>query len=116
MDEGQVGGFESLSLTNSTMPLHNHANTVTGLTVAGTMKAFSTAGNTDAANAGYMASLADLYVAPASADLKMAAQTVTGNMQSGLTVAGGGQPFSNRSPYLGINFIICVEGIFPSRN
>lgn len=27
--------------------------------------------------------------------------------------AGGGQPVNNIQPYLGINFIICVEGIFP---
>ncbi|CRI59232.1 phage tail protein [Pseudomonas sp. CCOS 191] len=30
--------------------------------------------------------------------------------------APGNQPFSNQSPYLGINFIIATEGIFPSRN
>lgn len=28
----------------------------------------------------------------------------------------GGQPFSNTNPFLGINFIICTEGIYPSRN
>ena len=29
---------------------------------------------------------------------------------------GGNQPFTNRSPYLGMNYIICLQGIFPSRN
>jgi microcystin-dependent protein len=29
---------------------------------------------------------------------------------------GGPQPFAIRTPYLGINFIIALEGIFPSRN
>jgi microcystin-dependent protein len=33
-----------------------------------------------------------------------------------ITVAGGGQPQDNMSPYTGLNFIICVYGIFPSRN
>ena len=30
--------------------------------------------------------------------------------------AGGSQPFSIMQPYLGINYIIALEGIFPSRN
>jgi microcystin-dependent protein len=29
---------------------------------------------------------------------------------------GGNQPHENRMPYLGIHFIIALEGIFPSRN
>ncbi len=40
----------------------------------------------------------------------------------GLTIAGtigmngGNQPFASRNPYNGINSIICLEGIYPSRN
>ena len=37
-------------------------------------------------------------------------------MASGsIGIAGGSQPFSVRNPYLAINFIIALEGIFPSR-
>lgn len=35
---------------------------------------------------------------------------------SKLTLQGSNQPFTNQSPYLGINFIIALEGVFPSRN
>jgi len=31
-------------------------------------------------------------------------------------LAGGNQPHPNMQPYLGMNFIICLFGIFPSRN
>ena len=31
-------------------------------------------------------------------------------------MTGGSAPFSNVDPLLGLNFIICIEGIFPSRN
>ncbi|HEX8735393.1 MAG TPA: tail fiber protein [Pyrinomonadaceae bacterium] len=31
-------------------------------------------------------------------------------------IAGGSQPHENIQPYLCVNFIICLEGIFPSRN
>jgi len=30
--------------------------------------------------------------------------------------AGGGQPHPNESPYLVINFVIALQGVFPSRN
>jgi microcystin-dependent protein len=29
---------------------------------------------------------------------------------------GGSQPFSQLQPFLGLNYIIALEGIFPSRN
>jgi microcystin-dependent protein len=29
---------------------------------------------------------------------------------------GGSQPHENRQPYLAINFIIALQGVFPSRN
>lgn len=31
-------------------------------------------------------------------------------------IAGGSQPHNNMQPYLGMNFIIAIEGIYPSRN
>ncbi len=33
-----------------------------------------------------------------------------------LAPTGGNQPHNNRSPYLGVSFIIALQGIFPSRN
>lgn len=33
-----------------------------------------------------------------------------------LNQAGGSQPHNNMQPYLGLNYIICLYGIFPSRN
>jgi microcystin-dependent protein len=40
------------------------------------------------------------------------------NVAGTVTVAntGGSQPVSIMQPYLGMNFVICLEGIFPSRN
>ena len=41
-----------------------------------------------------------------------------GNTMNAQTIgqAGGNQPHNNMQPYLVINFIIALEGIFPSRN
>ena len=46
-----------------------------------------------------------------SAALKYAAPVDTDQEQT-----GGNQPFSTRNPYTGLNYIIALEGIFPSRN
>jgi microcystin-dependent protein len=32
------------------------------------------------------------------------------------TAVAGAQPHENRQPYLGLNYIICVQGIFPPRS
>jgi microcystin-dependent protein len=37
------------------------------------------------------------------------------NPQS-IVPAGGSQPHNNMQPYLGVNYIICLQGIFPSRS
>ena len=34
----------------------------------------------------------------------------------GVAPSGGSQPHENMSPYLVLNFIIALQGIFPSRN
>lgn len=116
IDEGETGGNETTTLVISQMPAHNHAVTVNSITATGTLKAFTTPGVTDQSNGSYLASAAELYIAPASADAFMAPQTVNGTVSVALSATGSNQAFNNRSPFLGINFIICVDGIFPSRN
>ncbi|MFT0868269.1 phage tail protein [Pseudomonas sp. CAM1A] len=56
----------------------------------------------------------DIYASTAS-DTTLKPFNLTIPATTGVTAAGN-QPFSIQSPYLGINFIIAVEGIFPSRN
>lgn len=33
-----------------------------------------------------------------------------------ISPTGGSQPHNNMQPYLGVNYIICLDGVFPSRN
>src|SRR4051812_7096014 len=39
----------------------------------------------------------------------------TAMAQSSIQVAGGSQPHNNMQPYLGLTFIIAMQGIFPTR-
>jgi len=108
---GQSGGFESVVLTPSQLPMHNHA--ATGITVKlpiGTANADASAANNYIANS--TVSMGDFFGDTPSPTLTLGAAVVSGNT----TVAGANQPISLLHPYLTINYSIATDGIFPSRN
>jgi microcystin-dependent protein len=108
---GQVGGTELVTLTQNQMPVHNHVVTVR-------INAGSDAGITDNANNTVFVhetrsggdAPTNYTTDPIVTQLKPEATTVT------VANAGGSQPHENRQPYLGLNYIICVHGIYPSRS
>jgi microcystin-dependent protein len=103
---GQVGGTETTSMTINSMPTHNHI--VTGTL---TIPVHKGAGNTGAPANNILAGLTNAYTTAApDNNLKPESATVT------LANTGNGLPFDIIQPYLVTNYIICTEGIFPSRN
>ena len=99
IDLGEVSGATSASLTIQNLPAHNHV-----LNCTGSANGFSPIG---AFNAEESNQQTQVYGTGAVAGA-MNAQAI------GAT--GGSQPISIMQPYLGMNYIICVQGIFPSRN
>ena len=97
---GQTGGEVNHTLTLSELPSHSHALR-----------------GTSSANTGNPAAVpgSELLAATASAKVYRSATNLVA-MANGLSVGGGGQPHVNKQPYLGLTFIIALEGIFPSRN
>jgi microcystin-dependent protein len=96
--EGQTGGAESVTLSTNQLPSHSH--TATNPASLGET-------SIDYPSSGHVPARGNAY------------DTAPGNSQlAGPTIAaaGGGQPHENRSPYLVVNFIIALEGVFPSRN
>jgi microcystin-dependent protein len=100
---GQVGGSEGANLTVSNLPAHNHAancNNTPGPNVDPTGNYWAEAnpgGRDPAATPSYAAS-------------------ATGQMASGaIGMTGSNLPFPILQPYLTINYIIALQGIFPSR-
>jgi microcystin-dependent protein len=104
---GQVSGLENASLTTNSLPAHNHTCVVT-------VKSANDGRPSSDAPAGQVldnGSGKALY-SGATPDTAMAAGMATAQ----LAPAGGSQPFPIRKPYLGVNYCIATEGVFPSRN
>ncbi|HEY9028031.1 MAG TPA: tail fiber protein [Burkholderiaceae bacterium] len=97
---GEAGGEEAHTLTIGEMPAHGHALRASGKVAA-----------SSSPNGGVLAAVprggTPAYTAPtAMVPLNPAA----------IGASGGGQPHENRPPFLTVNFIIALQGIFPSRN
>lgn len=102
---GQIGGNEAITLLNNHVPIHNHLLNVTG--AQGTVSSPINAIPAEAPPLSRGANPPTNY-APANA----ASGTMAPNA---ISFAGGGQPHDNIQPYLCVNFIIALVGIFPSR-
>jgi microcystin-dependent protein len=93
---GQMAGVETVTLTTSQMPSHTHQP----------LGSSGAATGTDPSNAVWAAS-GDKAYSTASANTTMNAVAMANT--------GGSQPHDNMPPYLAVNFIISLFGIFPSQ-
>ena len=100
---GQKSGEETHTLSAAEMPQHNHVLN----------------GSNDAANTGLPANTRMLAQTPTTTGpiYSDSGANLNQALASG-TVAnvGGGQAHNNMQPYLAINFVIALRGLFPSRN
>jgi microcystin-dependent protein len=116
---GQVGGAEQITLTPNQMPAHTHTVT-TSVTVNTAIKAVSGAGNTTnpTGNVWAASSSRDNVYSNTAPNATMASAAVATTASGNTTIAqaGSSQPFSNRSPYLGVTYCIATIGLFPPRD
>jgi len=94
---GQTGGVSAVTLLQSEMPFHSHqlqgaTDDVNSLSPIGAMPG--------------AAESAGLYRTGANATMAATAQFVQ----------GGSLPHNNRQPYLGLTFIIALQGVYPPRS
>ncbi len=118
IDQGEISGLENVTILSSQMPMHTHAAAATAsFAVAGTPSNASTTPSTTNNILG-----ASQPGGGPSAEIWSDAindPVTLGNLETvdvTLQTAGGSQPLSIRNPFMGTNFVIALEGIFPSRN
>ena len=99
-DLGEVGGEQTVTLLQTEMPAHSHG-----------VQGASPGGQPSPANNAWASGqkgLGNLY-APTSAN----------NVQMNpfaMSISGGNLPHNNMPPYLGLMFIIALQGVFPARS
>jgi len=96
---GETGGAESVVLTVQQIPIHTHALQVSGDVAGSPNPGSSLVGRSPQVKA----------FLNSDATVQMNGSAIT-------TYPGGSQPHTNFQPYLCVNFIISLFGIFPSQN
>jgi len=93
---GQAAGQSAHTLTQSEMPAHFHV-----------MNGSGTDAETNNATGAYLGVVANTYTSP---------QNFVALAPAAVTNTGGSQPHNNMMPYLVLNFVIALQGIFPSQS
>jgi len=104
IDLGEMAGTENVTLLSTNLPAHNHqlrCDTNPASVGVPTNDLLADSGNVQ------------------SNGVPIYSNSGTPNGQlnpKSIGLAGGSQPVSILNPFLGMNYIIAVEGIYPSRN
>ncbi len=104
---GEMTGTPNQTLLQINMPPHNHPGSST---IA--VPTFSEAGSSSDPTGANLAAINGLYKTGATVDSHLAP------LGSSVVIsqAGNNQPMNMEQPYLAMNIIICLYGIYPSRN
>ena len=94
---GQTFGTETVTLTSNQLPAHTHA----------------LGANSDPAN---VPGPTGAVWAQSAGTQNYGPTTDTPMSSTAVGIAGGSQPHENMQPYLAINFIIALFGVFPPQN
>jgi microcystin-dependent protein len=97
---GQRGGTESYHILETNLPPHNHE-----------INAYSQNGNTADPTNAFMANTQGFdkeYASNIVPDTQMSSDAIS--------LTGNGTPMSILPPYQTVSFIICLEGLYPSRS
>jgi len=97
---GNKGGEEVVSLTDNNLPAHSHTARSGIIVTQGNTRSDSRSTKSDD---GFVKGSLD------GSETKEAIPVKVGN-------TGAGLPINNMQPYLCVNFVICLEGYYPSRS
>lgn len=102
---GEQTGVNAVTLSTLNLPPHTHS--ASGSIV---VPAFSDGGDTGSPGGNVLAAKANMYTSEAGDTAMKPA-----NVSLTVAVSGGSMPFSIEQPSLGMNYIICMYGMYPPR-
>ena len=122
---GTTGGYENVSLTTAQMPSHTHDMSGGSLQgdVTATLKAYNGAGGTDNPSGGALATPTggtNVYARGGEATQNMSNSSIevtnTLSLSGSIEPTGGSQMHTNMAPWTCLNYLIAMEGYYPSRS
>lgn len=122
---GQASGVEGVTLNTLEIPAHNHAAQTSTPTVASaSIEISSAAASTTPSPAGALPGAPSnnipTYGTAAGPAMSSSMASLTGltfnSVSTTIGLTGGNLPHQNMQPWLSVLYIICYQGIFPSRN
>ncbi|MCC5452339.1 tail fiber protein [Rheinheimera sp. UJ51] len=133
MQLGQRGGQETVTLTLGHLPQHNHTASTTVQLLSmdssastAVLKGLAATSNSNTPTGKVLANSPgrDNIYNDGAPNVELNPESIALNINldmlfestTTVDVAGGSQPLNVRDPYLAINWIIALQGIFPSRN
>jgi microcystin-dependent protein len=103
---GESGGVEGVILQSQHLPSHNHSFTAANVGNANTPGPTTILANEGGADASKVSIYAPFDYTPVN---------MTTLAPGSVAAASGGQPHDNMQPFLVLNFVISLFGIFPSQ-
>ena len=117
---GATGGIEDWNMTTLTMGAHNHIINASTLSATVKLPCENGPGNTDGPTTAYFAQLendaGDDWADASAATKVMGPAAVIFGGSVTMSTEGQGQSVDNIEPRLRLNYIICMQGIYPSRS
>ena len=103
---GEKMGSESVTLNSLNLAAHVHAG-ISSISIP----VFADEGDTSDPTRNVLASATNMYTNAGDTDSNLKPFSITASVSP----AGGNQPVPIMQPFMGMNYIVCLTGVFPAR-
>lgn len=114
---GQKTGTETTTLNSTQMAAHNHV-VINRLSGVAAIEVSESEGEESSPTSGYLATTpsGNSYYLDETDGSHLAGASGDVGGSASLLNTGSATPYNNRQPFLGLNYVIALQGVFPSRS